>query len=367
MKKLLDVIFVIGILLAIINFVYRENIIYAFFIINGLLLLVFYFVKYSKRYMKLVYFIIIFSIIYLIKIIFYQQIGGILKFSLLISNIGYGIYLIEEKKALNLFRNIYIILMFILFFFFISGVKPSDISEYSSGNIVNFIVLAFSLTMIRLYNQRTNRIIVLPAVLSIFVSIWTLGRMGIISSILLLVGIIIVILIENKDKLNKYILSTILMLLVALSYFLADHLVNIINGIFTKFGRKSTTIMDDPRVFIIKDYFSKLDLSKIIFGFDFTEHYFNGFINLHNGFLNIHYSFGIGGLLIILILFYVVITAIKKKQYLSVVLIFCLFFRMSTDTLLLVGVYDFTLVYLVLSVLICKYKETNYNISDKYY
>src|SRR5699024_7333844 len=146
---------------------------------------------YFKKYLKIIIFLTILISIYLIKVLFYQEVGATLDIALFIASFGYGLYLNEEERGLRIFGIIYTFVVFILIYYFLTGVHPDEISEYSSENIVNFIILAFSIVVIGLYNKRENKIIVTPAIVSILTSLWTTGRTGIISSFILLVGILL--------------------------------------------------------------------------------------------------------------------------------------------------------------------------------
>lgn len=346
MKTLsLDFLFFTGIIIALTHFIYREAYVLLYFIICGIVLLVFFLFKKVKKYNAVIIFLVVFSILFLIKTVYFQSASHFLDLVLLISHFGYGMYLVEQKNAFKVSLVIYIISGIYLSSIIISGNQLANISNFSSENIVNYIVLAFSILLIGLYYSRNNIILISPAVFSIIISFISQGRTGMIASMILILSLITM---KYKKKLNKFILGLLLIVFALSSYYLYKLMVFLIVKIVTKFGERNTFFEESPRSLIWQDYLNNLDIIKFIFGYESNGHTFYGFSNLHNSFLDLHYTFGIGGLLIIVLLISILFSFFRKKEYLFFILLFILLLRAMTDTVMLVGTYDFILIFLVL-------------------
>lgn len=345
MDKVLNLMFIISIILTLLHFAFRNSVILIIIVFIGLFLLLYYLMKYPKKYFVFLIFINLFLIIYLIKSLYIQDLGFLSVFLFLISHIGLAIHIIENKKSLKILVYIYMIMNLVLIYYFFLGISPSDISEYSSENIVSFIYLSFSVLIIGLYYREKSQVLITPALLSTIVSFWTMGRSGIISSVIILVGIM---LLKYKNKLNKLSISLVFIFLSIFGYYLINLVGELTQNVIYRFGERSTVIEGSPRIEIAKAYFSDLDLPKILFGQDVKEHYYEGFTNLHNSYLDVHYNFGFGGILIIFILISVLIYLFISRQYLYFILMFSLLLRAMTDTVLFGGMYDYVWIYFIL-------------------
>src|SRR5699024_6624818 len=114
MKKIINCIFLIGIISALIHFPYRYKIFMFLTIVCGIILLFIYLVIKSKKYYSTIIFISLFIMFLLIKLLYLQKIGYITSILLLIAHIGYAIFLVENKKSFNVIRTAYIILFLFL-------------------------------------------------------------------------------------------------------------------------------------------------------------------------------------------------------------------------------------------------------------
>lgn len=348
MKTLsLDFLFFTGVIIALINIIYSGEYVLLYFIICGIVLLVFFLFKKGKKYNAVMVFLVIFSILFLVKTLYFQSVNHFSDFVLLISHFGYGIYLIEQKNAFKVSLSIYIILGVYISAVIISGNQLANISSFSSENMINYIALVFSVLLIGLYYLRNNIILISPAVFSVVISFISQGRAGMIASIILILSLATM---KYKKFLNKFTLGLLFIFFTLSSYYLYNFIVFLVNNIITRFGERDTFYEDSPRSLIWQAYQNSLDVSKFIFGFDSKVYTFSGYSNLHNSFLDVHYTFGIGGLLIIILLIIILFWFFAKKEYLFFILLSVLLFRAMTDIIMLVGRYDFVLIFLVLLV-----------------
>jgi len=344
-EVILSFLVVIGILAGLIDFVYVGDLYLFILIASGLVLLIYYLIIKFNKYIFVLIGSMLLLFIFLLKFLFYQSTGDITFYLLLNAQIGIGMHFIESKNSYRIFVAIYLTLVAITLAYFLGGVAPGDISQRSSENIVNYVVLAFSVMLIALHYKKYNNIIFSPAIFSTLVSFWTLGRSGMLVSLFLLIGMYIV---KYYERISKLTLSISLIVLTLFGYTIYNFTIEIITKVIYRFGERTTFIEDSPRLKIINDYLNKLNFKTFFLGFDFSENYFYGYTNLHNSFLNLQSKFGIGGIILIILLIGILLYFLINKQFLYFVLMLSLLVRGATDIVILVGRYDFVLMYLIL-------------------
>ncbi|MGM0843666.1 MAG: O-antigen ligase family protein [Bacillota bacterium] len=356
-KRALDILFLIGILSALTYFVNRSFLIYIIVIMCGLLLTVYYLISKINRYILAILFLSLFTILYLLKFLFYQSTGDLSSYILLFAQIGFALYILENSNGLKVYRITYLILSFCLLYYFLSGTSPHHISKESSANIVNYIYLAFSILMTGINYHKNSMILITPAILSTLVSFWSYGRAGIIASFIFLIGVLFL---KYKNKINKLVLGLVIIMTSLISYTIYNFLMEMSSKIL--FDQGNTFIKGSERSNIIDAYFQQLNIDKVLFGLDYNhQHFFAGYTNLHNSYLDIHAKFGLGGILILIVLFTVLIRFLITKQYLYFILTFSLLLRGATDSVMLGEMYDFVLIFLVL---VCLGRITNKKVRE---
>jgi hypothetical protein len=189
-----------------------------------------------------------------------------------------------------------------------------------------------------------------PAFFTYLISIWGIGRSGIISSFVLLVGLSFI-----RMRLRKFYFYIISLALLA-TFLFADRLLLLFvnNSLFGRaveyfFARKMEDL-PDPRIFIWSNYFNNLDVFKVFFGANVhTDPWPDGAIyayNYHNIFIQLHLQTGL-----IAIVFYILIcSALVKfcrtnKVFFVLLLTICL--RGMTDSFLFFESWDFILYFFI--------------------
>ncbi|MCG5102602.1 hypothetical protein [Oceanobacillus alkalisoli] len=212
-----------------------------------------------------------------------------------------------------------------------------------SENIANFIVIALGVALYYVRYINGQKLILNPAILVLLISSLTLGRTAIVASLLLL-GIVIYF----KYKWNfKYFL-----LLILIFMFYSDRVINsiltIIQNLGSKFGER-TSFAEDVRYTIWADYMEKIDLTRLLLGFNEAEtHYFMGFTNPHNSFLSGHYTLGFFMIVIIMLIIYILIKlSIYRHSFIALLLV-VLLVRSSTDMVIFTGNFDFIYISILL-------------------
>jgi hypothetical protein len=218
----------------------------------------------------------------------------------------------------------------------------------SRNSISSFSIL----TSVLIYStyDKEDYLSILPAIVTMLLSLVGLGRGGVISSSILLIGIIIINM-KNKKNLKLRILFIALIALAIFVYLLYKYYDYFLSATIMRFG--SQKITDNERVDIIAQYLflTMGNFKNLMFGLSPKAipavQYLNG--NFHNSFLALHSSFGlVGFLIVVLSLIKSFLMNIKYKNFRLLLLLTVVCVRISTDYLSFVGYYDVLIYYLIL-------------------
>jgi len=198
-------------------------------------------------------------------------------------------------------------------------------------------------------NQKLN---LKPAFVAFVISIWGVGRSGIIVGFILLFGLI---LLKSESKILRTSLVAFLILFIL---FMAIPLYGSADQIELFYGFFNDSIFElaisnysktfdstyTGRAEIYGYYLQNIDLFRFFFGVNPRTEYWPGgdFLeyNYHNSFINLHSQTGFVGLIIMLLLMFSFFKFIKRdKVYSLLILSFCL--RWSTDSYLFFEFFDF--------------------------
>src|SRR5690625_4684545 len=119
MNKLLDLLFFIGVIKALVYYTIRYKSLLLVTIICGIIRWCFYLVIQSQQYKSIMRYIMIFCTLALIKMLYLQETTNITYTFLLMSHIGLSLYLVENKQSFNVYRFIYSLLVVILLVYFL--------------------------------------------------------------------------------------------------------------------------------------------------------------------------------------------------------------------------------------------------------
>ncbi len=210
----------------------------------------------------------------------------------------------------------------------------------SRNSISAFLILAAAL----FYStyQSGERVSIIPAMITFLFSCIGIGRGGVISSFVLLVGIIMITVFSKKKPSILQILIVFISLCIFV-YLISNHY----EGLFSSAVNRllSQNLLQNERNGILYQYFMNIKNNKtyLLWGVPSTEialvDYLNG--NFHNSFLTLHSKFGIVGFISIAVL---LVTATKNciynHKWLYLLLLVVISLRMLTDGLAFVGLYD---------------------------
>lgn len=238
---------------------------------------------------------------------------------------------------------------FILLIFL--SVDPME-AIFTSQNGISQMILIAAISYYLVSHSLNRKIDLKPALIALIISIWGVGRSGILVGLILLFG---VFLLKSESKVIRTVLFTSFALFVffmAIPFWGNDEQIEFFYGFFGDSFFKNA-ILNYAKTFdstytgradIIGYYFQNIDLFRTFFGVNPRTEYWPGgeFLNYnyHNSFIMLHSQTGFFAFIIILLLIISFFTFIKKdKMYSLLILALCL--RWSTDSYLFFEFFDF--------------------------
>jgi hypothetical protein len=259
-----------------------------------------------------------------------------------------GIIIINTKLNHKIFTFSFFIHTAILLFFILTGKDANEIFKNISRNYISVIMLMqYSLLYLSFY-MNNKKMTIIPSFLVVIVSIFSMGRSGIISGLILFVGNYIFSI--KNFRINKLVTSKkkslliLVLVLIAFFIFFSDG-INFLDNVKVATNRfNNINISENPRSEIIREYFiSASSLGNFLWGVNISKiplfQYWN--LNLHNSFLHLHAEFGILGVAFIVFgLIKKMVQFIKKREGFFLVLLISIIVRSLTDKVAFSGIYD---------------------------
>lgn len=273
----------------------------------------------------------------------------IVNLASIVSSLLNGYLLSQQKIELGIIKAPIIGFIIFSLFLFFKGIDPNFVFPSSSRNSFSWIAI-FGSCLFYIGQQKKEtqgNISIWPACCTFIISFWSLGRSGIISSAILLLGVIIYKFKTSKKR--KMFLFILFILFAFSSYpFLKSQVIST-NQVAMRFMDKN--MIKDPRVEISSNYIKSINsIPGILFGTKLsTINYMEKWaFNLHNSFLNFHSFMGIGSLILIMMIIIGMIRKVFQKNLLGFIGI-ALLLRISTDVGAFIGPMDFLLFYFLFS------------------
>ena len=231
-----------------------------------------------------------------------------------------------------------------------AGIDPDEALKVVSRNGISELMIVTSICLYIIQNNEGKDIDLKPAFFTLLISIWGVGRSGIVSSLILFIGLYLV-----KGEFKKiYVYSTTLVLIAIYLFFDQLVLLGVDNSFFGKsinfYLARKMEDGPDSRIDIWTNYFNNLDTFRVIFGANVhTDPWPEGAkfaYNYHNMFIHLHLQTGLMALVIYaLILSSLIRFWISNKVFFVLLLVICL--RGMTDTFLLFESWDFILYFFI--------------------
>lgn len=343
-KKIFTVLFFLYIFFSLFRFIYPANFILTTFVtIIGLLSFVLLSIK-IKREDLVIYIYIFFLFIFVFLSAFavnrFERLGHVVLFILT----NTGIALILKNSLVNTWAVKVVFYSWTLFFIIqiLTGVDPDLAVTVVSHNGISMMILVACISYYIVVREKIENIPLIPALFTLIISIWGIGRSGILASLILLIGVILI-----KYPLKKatiFILSSPLLLI----FLFFDQVVSF--ALNVPFLTRSATNylvrnqQEEARIEIWGNYFNNLDIFRFLFGANIkTDPWPDGqtlAYNYHNTFINLHSQTGLMGVITIIILIFALFKFSQSNKLLFVLLL-ALVARWFTDIGLYFESWDF--------------------------
>lgn len=249
----------------------------------------------------------------------------------------------------------------LLLFFFVSGYfvfhffNTSNLNEdIFFANSRNFISVWMIVCSIVCYSSRLPRNYNIVIFLICFaLSVFSLGRSGIISTFILVFGYVIFS--GTSNKLKDIVFFILIVVLIFVSFH--EDISLLTDGVLERFQNSRAV---DPRESVLQCYINSFDVENLFFGLNSKDDYCGtlaiGEYAPHNSFISLYANLGIFSLLYISISF-----MYKSSLELKIILI-SLLIRSSTDSVLFFTYFDFVYIYLVVKII--NFKRESYEAKE---
>lgn len=309
---------------------------YMRYILNISLLALTFLVLYSVPLKNKAVFIVVSTIVY----ISYMSLSSIFidrDFSLSVYNSFYSYYIVsyivlfsnDGKYYLRYIYNYFYIIVSAIFLILLIGFDPSDIFS-GSRNTISLLLVPMGAILILDKRLQLKKLSGLAFYLMIFFSsTMSLGRSGIITSILLLIAFFF----YSTNNINYRSIFIVALSVIILVLFLNTYYDTIINISYFDY-LNNRGIEDDYRETMRREYLSSLNPYNVVLGISLSSlPYISSYSNNpHNTYLFLHSYLG---LLFLLVFFFVLLYWLKlffRRDLASILAMTAIILRFSTDS-----------------------------------
>jgi hypothetical protein len=229
----------------------------------------------------------------------------------------------------------------------LSGIGARD-ALVCSHNGISVMLLAACIPLYIILIMENKKIDLIPAFITLLISIWGIGRSGIVSCFVLLLGLLFVRLRAKPKYIHIGIIFSIIFLIISYLFFdvLSAILINssfFSNAIDNYLARNMET-RPSERIVMWTNYFNNLDISRILFGVNVLEDPWPDgerlAYNYHNTFINLHLQTGFMGLIVIVLMIFSLFKYFSTNKVFFFLLL-AVILRWSTDIGLFFESWDF--------------------------
>lgn len=252
------------------------------------------------------------------------------------------------KKINNFKLNYWILLLpfWFLVFYILNKLLADPNPEMifiNSRNYVSFylIITVLPYYLVSIINKKRYNLI--PVIFLVSLSVYALGRSGIVASLLILIGLTYKK-IKNGAYYTKFLFLIFILVIIYLIFVFFSNIEDFRE--LKRFSSANAFLSDGGRSGIIKLYLEKLDIASFLFGMN-TEVELKSKLmsygHLHSSFLNFYSVIGIG--IIAFIYFFMdKIIFLRNNSHFDLILLFlAILIRVSTDVGMLFGFFDYAI------------------------
>jgi hypothetical protein len=294
---------------------------------------------------------LIFTLIFLTAIIISSILVSRKQFGIgntanVVSLVGISILILRNKIIPRIAMIWFIYVAGYYIFLILEGVHPNLAhAGENARNGISVHMLFVTVTIYIIYYLHNKTFPLLPAFLFLIISIWAIGRGGILTSGILLISLVLV---KLKEIYNQRM--TQLVALIGISFLLVNF--SYVSTLFIKFVELERVIQDissrtdqtGSRFVIIEQFFSESSIIDILVGQEIEQ----GSIgkewggNAHNSFLGLIIYSGLLGFIVFIAWIIINIKLFKIKFELGI-LMFVVFIRMMTEYVVWFSVFDYVI------------------------
>lgn len=266
----------------------------------------------------------------------------------ILSSAAFAYFLFHNTFDIRFVYTTLLFMQFYLLFRLICGADPETIFPDTSRNYISVILLTNTAIVYIIDWKQFRNIRIWPALLTFLISIQSIGRAGIITSLFLLIAVLFEIF-QQKSKKEKiyYALFLLIPFLVGLLFFSQEIIHTLMHIDFLE-RFLSRGITDGSRASLLRTYLDNLDMKNLLLGYDFSNDplFIRFGLNPHNSFIDFHQR---GGLLFFPALLLILVAMFKSLLHhrLYFALFVTLLLRASTDRFLFLTFYDYVLMTLI--------------------
>lgn len=266
--------------------------------------------------------------------------------------IGLSVVLLGNEYNHKIALALYIFAAFTILLKLFQNVNINHILLANSRNFISVLLLLPLLLYYISCHDKGKPFYVFPAISYFYISIYAIGRGGIISSGFLVVALCIYKAAKIENKSLRRLMGMVIIAILATTAFYLSNLDTIIidrflNTNFSRFALKGVTDVSREGVWQTFWINNKSSLQEFLLGSDVSMARDDG--NLHNSFLQAYASFGLLGFLtIVILLIRSLRQGIKNKDTLFIILLVGLSLRAFTDRVFFQGYCEIFLYYFIL-------------------
>lgn len=221
----------------------------------------------------------------------------------------------------------------------VSGVPGGAALKYCSYNGISQAMLAACIPLYIVLNSENKKTDLIPALLTLFISVWGIGRSGILASLVLFSGLLLA---KLKGR-PKSVLHLAAYLVLAFFVMAATNF-SFIRGAVQHYAERGGTWRDEARSTMWTNYFRNLDLQRVAFGANVvTDPWSEGEVNeynYHSSFISLHSQAGLAGLLTMALMI-LALAMLYRTNMVLFSLFLALSLRASVDQFIFFGRFDF--------------------------
>ena len=311
----------------------------------GSLTLILLSLKIRREHIKAYIFLVCLAVFFIISSLIVGRTSErvVLPFFNLVSCSGIAMILI--KRYVYSWSG-YIVFYSLTVYFFIlmlMGIDGTSALTLTSRNGISFAILTACISLYIILILENKKIDLKPALVTLLISIWGIGVTGIVSSFVLLLGLLFV---RFRVKL-KYIFI-IFILLLATYIYRGNLYILLDNNSFTAQAveniSKKIKYGNAARMPMWKNYYNNLDIRRLIFGVNVIEDPWpdgkENDYNYHNSFIQLHLQTGFMGITVMILILFSLFKFFKtNKVFFILLLAFSL--RSSFDWFIFFRRFDF--------------------------